>query len=171
MTRLSLAVRVAAILAFAALAGAEDYDLLVRDARVVDGTGAPWRRADVAVRGDTIVAVAARIKGSAKRVVLAGNRVVAPGFIDLHTHARQGIFQSPGAENYVRQGVTTLVEGPDGSSALPLGPFLDRVEALGPGVNFASLVGHGSIREAVLGRADRAPAAAELARMQELVRR
>ena len=170
MTRLSLAVRVAAILALAALAGAEDYDLLVRDARVVDGTGAPWRRADVAVRGDTIVAVAARIKGSAKRVVLAGNRVVAPGFIDLHTHARQGIFQSPAADNYVRQGVTTLVEGPDGSSALPLGPFLDRVEALGPGVNFASLVGHGSIREAVLGRADRAPAAAELARMQELVR-
>ena len=70
----------------------------------------------------------------------------------------------------MRQGVTTLVEGPDGSSALPLGPFLDKVEALGPGVNFASLVGHGSIREAVLGRANRAPAAAELARMQELVR-
>ncbi len=172
MTRPALAALAAATLALplAGRGAAEDYDLLIRDARVVDGTGAPWRRADVAVRGDTIVAVAPHVEGSAPRVVEAGHRVLAPGFIDIHTHAREGIFRSPGAENYVRQGVTTLVEGPDGSSALPLGPFLDELEALGPGVNFASLVGHGSIRELVLGRADRAPAAAELARMQDLVR-
>ena len=160
----------AAVLALAAGARAEDYDLVIRNGRVVDGAGAPWRRADVAVRGDTIVAIAASIPGSARRVVDAGGRVVAPGFLDLHTHARRGIFEVPSAVNYVRQGVTTLVEGPDGSSALPLGPFLDKVQALGPGVNFASLVGHGSIREAVLGRANRAPTAAELVRMQELVR-
>jgi dihydroorotase/N-acyl-D-amino-acid deacylase len=170
MTRPSLAVLVAAALGFAAGVGATDYDLLIRNGRVVDGTGAPWRHADVAVRGDTIVAVAPRIPGTARRAVDAGGRVVAPGFIDLHTHARRGIFKVPSAENYVRQGVTTLVEGPDGSSALPLGPFLDKLEALGPGVNFASLVGHGSIREAVLGLANRAPAPAELARMQQLVR-
>jgi len=170
MTRRSLAVLVPTVLAFAAGVAAADYDLLIRNGRVVDGTGAPWRHADVAVRGDTIVAVAPRIPGTARRVVDAGGRVLAPGFIDLHTHARRGIFEVPSAENYVRQGVTTLVEGPDGSSALPLGRFLDKVEALGPGVNFASLVGHGSIREAVLGRANRAPAAGELARMQELVR-
>ncbi|HKZ32827.1 MAG TPA: D-aminoacylase [Vicinamibacteria bacterium] len=170
MIRLSRAVLVAAALGIAAGVSAEDYDLLIRNGRVVDGTGAPWRRADVAVRGDTIVAISARIDGPARRKVDVGNRVVAPGFIDLHSHARPGIFAFAGAPNYVRQGVTTLVEGPDGSSALPLGPFLDKVEALGPGVNFASLVGHGSIREAVLGRANRAPTAAELARMQELVR-
>jgi dihydroorotase/N-acyl-D-amino-acid deacylase len=170
MTRPSRAVIVAAVLVFAAGVDAEDYDLVIHNGRVVDGTGAPWRRADVAFRGDTIVAVAARLDGPARRTVDAGGRVVAPGFIDLHTHARHGIFAVPSAENYVRQGVTTLVEGPDGSSALPLGPFLDKLEALHPGVNFASLVGHGSIREAVLGRANRAPAPAELARMQELVR-
>ena len=83
--------------------------------------------------------------------------MVAPGFIDVHTHARRGIFEVPTAENYVRQGVTTLVEGQDGSSPLPLGAFLSKVEALRPAVNFASLVGHGSVREAVMGRADRAP--------------
>ena len=88
---------------------------------MVDGSGAPWRRADVAVRGDTIVAVAPRLAGTARRVVDAAGRVVAPGFIDLHSHARGGIFERPAAENYVRQGVTTLVEGPDGSSPLPLG--------------------------------------------------
>jgi len=170
MTRPPLAVLVAAALGFAAGVAAADYDLLIRNGRVVDGTGAPWRRADVAVHGDTIVAVAQHLDGTARRAVDAGGRVVAPGFIDLHSHARRGIFEVPSAENYVRQGVTTLVEGPDGSSPLPLGPFLDKLEALGPGVNFASLVGHGSIREAVLGRANRPPAAAELARMQELVR-
>ncbi|HEX9186111.1 MAG TPA: D-aminoacylase [Vicinamibacteria bacterium] len=150
--------------------GAGDYDLLIRDARVVDGTGAPWFRADVAVKGDTVLAVGPRLPGTARREVNAAGRVVAPGFIDVHTHARRGLFDVPTAENYVRQGVTTLVEGQDGSSPLPLGPFLATVEALRPAVNFASLVGHGSIRERVLGSADRAPSPAELARMEELVR-
>ena len=170
MIRPSLAVLVAGALAFAEAVGAADYDLLIRNGRLVDGTGAPWRRADVAVRGDTIVAVSARLEGSARHIVDARGRVLAPGFIDLHVHAREGIFQRPGAENYVRQGVTTLVEGPDGSSALPLGAFLVKLEALRPCVNVASLVGHGTVREAVLGRANRAPTVDELARMQQLVR-
>jgi len=124
----------------------------------------------VAVRGDTIVAVAPGITAAARRSIDAAGRVVAPGFIDIHTHARRGIFEVPTAENYVRQGVTTLVEGQDGSSPLPLGAFLAKVAALRPAVNFASLVGHGSVREAVMGRVDRAPSAVELARMQDLVR-
>ena len=164
--------RVLACLALssAPLVQAQDYDLLIRNGRLVDGTGAPWRRADVAVRGDTIVAVAPRLEGTARRTIDAAEHVVAPGFIDIHTHARRGIFEVPTAENYVRQGVTTLVEGQDGSSPLPLGEFLSKVEALRKAVNFASLLGHGSVREAVLGRADRAPSASEIARMQELVR-
>jgi dihydroorotase/N-acyl-D-amino-acid deacylase len=160
----------AAVLAVAPVAFAQDYDLLVRNGRVVDGTGAPWFRGDVAVKGDTIVAVAARIDAPARRTIDAAGQVVAPGFIDIHTHARRGIFEVPTAENYVRQGVATLVEGQDGSSPLPLGEFLAKVEALRPAVNFASLVGHGSVREAAMGAADREPTASELARMQELVR-
>ncbi len=159
----------AVALASAPFSGAQDYDLLIRNARVVDGAGTPWFRADVAVRGDTIVAVAPGIEGAARRVVDAAGLVVAPGFIDIHTHARRGIFEVPTADNYVRQGVTTLVEGQDGSSPLPLREFLSRVEAARPAVNFASLVGHGSVREAVIGRADRAPSAEELARMEALV--
>ncbi len=159
-----------AALALASPARGQEYDLVIRNGRVVDGTGAPWRRADVAVRGDTIVAVAPGITAAARRTIDAAGRVVAPGFIDIHTHARRGIFEVPTAENYVRQGVTTLVEGQDGSSPLPLGAFLAKVAALRPAVNFASLVGHGSVREAVMGRVDRAPSAAELARMQDLVR-
>jgi dihydroorotase/N-acyl-D-amino-acid deacylase len=160
----------ASLLVPAPLAGGEAYDLLIRGGRVVDGTGAPWVRADVAVRGDTIVAVGTGLEGPARRTVEAEGRVVAPGFIDIHTHARRGIFEVPTAENYVRQGVTTLVDGQDGSSPLPLGALLSKVAALRPAVNFASLVGHGSIREAVMGSGDRAPSADELARMQALVR-
>src|SRR5881296_1483210 len=69
------------------------------------------------------------------RVVDAAGIVVAPGFIDLHTHARRGIFDVPTADNYVRQGVTTLVEGPDGSSPIPLAPFLAKLEALPKSIN------------------------------------
>jgi N-acyl-D-amino-acid deacylase len=154
----------------ASAARAHDYDLLIRDARLVDGSGAPWFRADVGVRGDTIAAVAPRLAGTARRVIEAGGQVAAPGFIDLHSHARGGIFERPAAENYVRQGVTTLVEGPDGSSPLPLGAFLDKLEELRPGVNLASFVGHGSVRAAVVGTEDRSPTPEELERMRELVR-
>jgi dihydroorotase/N-acyl-D-amino-acid deacylase len=161
---------VAATSLAAAAARAQDYDLLIRDARVVDGSGAPWFRADVGVRGDTITAVAPRLAGAARRVIEAGGQVAAPGFIDLHSHARGGIFERPAAENYVRQGVTTLVEGPDGSSPLPLGAFLDKLEELRPGVNLASFVGHGSVRAAVVGTEDRSPTPAELERMRVLVR-
>ena len=110
-------------------AQAPSYDLVIRNGRIVDGTGSPWYRGDVAVRGDTIVRIAPRIDTPAARTIDAAGKVVAPGFIDIHTHARRGIFQVPTAENYVRQGVTTIMEGPDGSSPLPIKPFLDQVAA------------------------------------------
>src|SRR5258705_3787980 len=120
------------------------YDLVIRNGRIVDGTGSPWYLGDVAVRGDTIVRIAPRIDAPAARVVDAGGRVVAPGFIDLHTHARRGIFEVPTADNYVRQGVTTLIEGPDGSSPFPIKPFLDRIAATRITPNFGLFVGQGT---------------------------
>ena len=106
----------AGLFAVAPSAQTPPYDLVIRNGRIVDGTGSPWYRADLAVRGDTIARIAPKIDAPAARVVDAAGRVVSPGFIDIHTHARRGIFQVPTADNYVRQGVTTLMEGPDGSS-------------------------------------------------------
>lgn len=151
-------------------AQAPTYDILIRHGRVVDGTGAPWILADVGIRGDTVAAVGRDLAGTATTVVDATGMVVAPGFIDIHTHARRGIFTVPTADNYVRQGVTTLVEGPDGSSPIPIAPFLNRIEATRIVPNFATFVGQGSVREHVMGNVDRAATTGELAQMKATVR-
>lgn len=165
--RLSIA---AAVALLALGAQPQPYDLILKHAHIVDGTGGPSTTGDVALRGDTIAQIAPRIDAVATRVVDVGGHVVAPGFIDIHTHARRGIFDVPTADNYVRQGVTTLIEGPDGSSPLPLGEFLSRVAGKGITPNFGSMVGQGSVREAVIGSVDRKLTAAELDKMRALVR-
>jgi N-acyl-D-amino-acid deacylase len=150
-------------------AAQERYDLVIRNGRIVDGTGSAWYRGDIAIRGDEIVRIAPAIAGTAQRVIDAGGQVVAPGFIDIHTHARRGIFERPTAENYVRQGVTTLIEGPDGSSPVPLAPFLARLDSLAKSVNIGSFLGQGSIRSEIIGDANRAATPDEIARMRGLV--
>ena len=145
------------------------YDLILRNGRVIDGTGSPWYRADVAVSGDLIVRVAPALDAPSARIIDAGGQVVAPGFIDVHTHARRGINANPTAPNYVRQGVTTVFEGPDGSSPVPLAPFLAGLDALAKSVNIGSFIGQGSIRSAVVGPEDRPATPDEIRRMEGLV--
>ena len=146
------------------------YDLILRGGRIVDGTSSPWYRADIGVRGDAIARIAPSITDEAGRVINLQGLVVSPGFIDVHTHARRGIFEVPTADNYVRQGVTTLIEGPDGGSAVPLGPFLAKVAATRITPNFASFIGQGSIRSSVIGEVDRAATPDEIEKMRGLVR-
>jgi N-acyl-D-amino-acid deacylase len=147
----------------------QPYDLLLRNGRIVDGSGSPWYRGDVALKGDTIVRIAPSIEGPATRVIDVGGQVISPGFIDIHTHARRGIFVVPTADNYVRQGVTTLMEGPDGGSPVPLKPFLERLEALPKSVNIGSFIGQGSVRSAVIGEVNRRATSVELDKMRALV--
>ena len=171
--RVSAALGVLALAATALVAQvsqAPEPGLVIRGARIVDGSGSPWYLADVAVTGDTITAIGRGLPRRGAREIDARGRVLAPGFIDLHTHARRGIFQVPTAENYVRQGVTTLFEGPDGDSPIPLGPFLDKVAATRVSVNFGALVGQGAVRGTVIGDVNRTPTARELDQMREIVR-
>ena len=146
------------------------YDLILKGGRIVDGTASPWYAADLAITGDTIVRIAPAINDPAKRVVNVKGLVVAPGFIDVHTHARRGIFEVPTADNYVRQGVTTLIEGPDGGSPIPLAPFLDKVAATRITPNFAMFIGQGSVRSEIMGEVDRPATRDELEKMRALVR-
>jgi N-acyl-D-amino-acid deacylase len=147
------------------------YDIILRGGRIVDGTASPWYRGDVAIRNDSIARIAPSITAPGTRVIDVTGLIVAPGFIDIHTHARRGIFELPTADSYTRQGVTTLIEGPDGSSPLPLQPFLEKVATLGVSPNFASFIGQGTVRSAVIGEADRNATPEELEKMRGLVRR
>jgi dihydroorotase/N-acyl-D-amino-acid deacylase len=165
---------VGAILAAAAVASRAQqpaaYDLIIRNARVLDGTGSPWYRADVGVRGDAIARIAFRIDTPATRTVDVRGQIVAPGFIDIHSHARGGIFEVPTAENYLRQGVTTVIEGPDGSSPIPIRPFLEKVAATRVTVNFGTFIGQGSVRDEVIGPINRKATPEEVEKMRALVR-
>ena len=144
------------------------FDILIANAKVVNGTGLPWFYGDVGIRGDTIAAVGLIPQADAPVRIDARNMVVAPGFIDIHSHGRRGINAVPTAENYLREGVTTFLEGQDGSSAVPLGPFLDDLRKTPISVNFATCVGQGSIRSAVIGLANRKATPEEIAKMKVL---
>jgi dihydroorotase/N-acyl-D-amino-acid deacylase len=150
-------------------AALQPVDLLLVGGTVVDGTGTPGRRADVAIAGNRIVAVGENLsRHGARRVLDVSGQVVAPGFIDLHAHL-EPLLQLSLMESAMRQGVTLALGGPDGGSPLPLGPYLDSVRAVKPGINVAYLVGHNDVRRAVMNMDARAPSAAELMRMKRLV--
>ncbi|HEY6051611.1 MAG TPA: D-aminoacylase [Thermoanaerobaculia bacterium] len=173
--------RVASLLGAAslALAGAvvtgvepaEPFDLLIRKARIVDGSGAAWFRADVGVRAGRIARIGSLAGAEARRVLDADDRVLAPGFIDVHTHVEGNLPARPDAANLIADGVTTVVTGNCGGSELEVGRWLSKREEDGTAVNVATLVGHNSVRVEVMGYADRAPTAEELSRMEELVDR
>ena len=148
-----------------------DYDVLVTNGRVLDGSGNPWFTADIATSGDRIVAVGRLDGAKALRVIDAAGLVVAPGFIDVHSHAAEGLGGAlHTAVPLLAQGITTVFINPDGVGPTDLIAQRSALEARGVGVNVAQFVPHGSVRQAVLGMADRAPTSAELASMTALTR-
>ena len=149
---------------------APDFDILITGGRIVDGGGNPWFLGDIGIKGDTIVYVGPATTRTARKKLSARGLMVVPGFIDTHSHGRRGIFEVPTAENQIRQGVTTIIEGPDGSSPYPLKPFLDRFSKIPATTNFGLMVGQGTIREQVIGLKDRKASAEEVDRMKGMVR-
>ena len=147
-----------------------EFDILISGGRVLDGAGNPWFYGDIAIRGDTIAAVGRLGGASARLRIDASGRAVSPGFIDIHSHARWGIFEHPAAENYIRQGVTTVIDGNDGDSPIPLRQFLDSLSKMPVTLNFGMFAGQGSIRESVIGGTKRPASAEETRRMRELTR-
>ena len=151
------------------------FDLVIRGGRVVDGTGNPWFLADVGIKGDTITAMDSGLDATGARTIDATGLVVAPGFIDVHSHSEEGregqdMIGNAAAENNVRQGVTTIFASPDGGGSIRVGEYLDKVRAARPAINVGAFIGHGSVRGAVVGQTDRPASPEELQRMKELVR-
>jgi len=168
---------------------AEPYDLVIRHGRVVDGTGNPWFAGDVAVRGDRIVRVGRLIRGRGNREIDARGLIVAPGFIDIHSHSDNLLLQDGLAQSKIRQGVTTEILG-EGRSAGPaqgrvaartavvhgqkmqwttLGGYFEVLESAGISTNVASYVGLGTVRQCVLGDSFDTPTSAQRAAMRKLV--
>jgi N-acyl-D-aspartate/D-glutamate deacylase len=149
------------------------YDLVILGGRVLDGTGGPAIAADVAIRDGRIAAVGPLAKAASRHVVLARGKLVTPGFIDVHSHAAEGLVRE-GLEQgrpLIAQGITTIIANPDGGGPVDLEAQRATLEARGLGPNVGLLIGHGSVRTAVMGREARAPDGPELARMEALVDR
>jgi N-acyl-D-amino-acid deacylase len=144
------------------------YDILITNGRIIDGTGNPWFRADIAIKDGRIARIGHIDPALASQVIDARGAIIAPGFIDVHTHV-ESIYSQPEAENFVRMGVTSLVTGNCGYSETDIGKFLGRIKEHPLAVNLATLIAHGSVRSKVMGLDDRAPTPEELQKMEGLV--
>src|SRR5687768_2949284 len=135
----------------------QPYDLLIVNGRVLDGTGNPWRRADIGITGDRIAAVGTMRGARAARTIDAAGRIVAPGFIDVHSHATEALARAAealagtalrDAQPLLAQGITTIIGNPDGGGPVDLAAQRDALEKGGTGVNVGLMIGHGSVRSA-----------------------
>ena len=149
---------------------AANFDVIVRNARVLDGAGNPWFRADIGVRDGKIAAIGKLDdSATATQVIDAAGRIVTPGFIDVHTHIEGAVDKVPRGDNYLLDGVTTVITGNCGGSIVKLADWFVRLEKLGIGLNIGTLIGHNSVRREVMGTANRKATADDITKMQELV--
>jgi N-acyl-D-amino-acid deacylase len=173
--RIQLGALLIAVAAVPSLAAQQQVDILIRGGSLIDGTGAPARRADVGVLGDriTFIGDAAAAHVTAARTIDAAGAVVAPGFIDPHTHTAGDLSNAQRKSNlpYLMQGVTTVVTNNDGGGNIDIGRTLGQWQAAGIGTNAAVYIGQGSVRGAVMGMSSAAPTAAQIDSMRKLVAR
>ncbi len=157
------------ILLLSLAAAAADFDVLIRNGRVIDGTGNPWYRADVAIKDGRIAAIGNLAGKSADTTIDAAGRAVTPGFIDVHTHVEGAVELNPMGANYLLDGVTTIVTGNCGGSRVDLKTWFEKLEQIKLGLNLATLIGHNSVRREVMGTANRLANDEEIVKMQAIV--
>ncbi|WP_300601444.1 D-aminoacylase [Niabella sp.] len=143
-------------------------DILIRNGKIMNGTGNSWFYGDIAISGGKIRAIGKNLNYQAATTIGADGLIVAPGFIDVHTHIEGDEDKDPLAQSFIYDGVTTVVAGNCGASNLNIGRYFRWLDSLKLSINVASLIGHNDVRKAVLGRANRAPSAEELKKMERL---
>jgi N-acyl-D-amino-acid deacylase len=149
-------------------AKAQTADFIIRNGKLIDGTGNQWQYKDVAIQGNKIIAVGNLKNWKAIREIDAKGLIVAPGFIDVHGHLEGGETRNPLASNFLYDGVTTVVTGNCGGSADNLNTYFNQLDSIGMSINIASLIGHNTIRKQVMGTANRHATEAELQQMEKI---
>jgi N-acyl-D-amino-acid deacylase len=147
----------------------QPYDLIIRSGRIVDGSGNPWHSGDVAIRDGRIARIGRLEGATATRALDARGLVVAPGFVDIHMHVSTALPERPDARNLIADGVTSIVSGNCGDSKVDLQEWFAGLEESGVALNVASLIGHNTVRRAVMGSDKRAPTPEEMQEMEALV--
>ena len=148
---------------------AQQYDVVITNGKIIDGTGNSWYYGDVAIKDGKIVYVGKMNDVTATKVINAKGLIVAPGFIDVHAHIENGIFENPAAGNYIYDGVTTVITGNCGGSADDLKKFFWGLDSMKTSINIASLVGHNTVRRLAMGLDNRLATVDEQKKMEELV--
>jgi N-acyl-D-amino-acid deacylase len=147
---------------------AQTYDVLIRNGKIIDGSGNSWYYGDVGIKDGKIVSVG-KLTGQAKREIVATGLIVAPGFIDVHTHIEGESLTTPTAQNFIFDGVTSVVTGNCGGSNLDMASYFRKLDSVKTSINVASLIGHNTVRRAVMGDLQRDPTSDEQLKMEALV--
>jgi len=148
---------------------AQSFDLVIKNGKIIDGSGNSWYYGDVGVRQGKIVFIGKKEKYDATKIVDAKGLIVAPGFIDVHAHIEGGEVTVPTADNFIFDGVTSVVTGNCGGSNLAVADYFKRIDSVKTSINIATLIGHNTVRRAVLGDANREPSPDEQNRMESWI--
>jgi N-acyl-D-amino-acid deacylase len=148
---------------------AQKYDLILTNGRIVDGSGNPWYYGDVAVHNGKIVAIGKLNPSDAIRLIDVTGLIIAPGFIDVHAHIERNDLEVPTADNFIFDGVTSVITGNCGGSKTDLARYFFQLDSIKTSINIATLIGHNSVRNAVMGSSRRDPSADEQIQMETLV--
>jgi len=144
-------------------------DILIRNGKILDGTGNSWYYGDIAIHNGKIISIGKQLSCTASKTIDATGLIVAPGFIDVHTHLEEDESKDPLAQSFIYDGVTTCITGNCGLSNTDIGKYLLWIDSLKLSINVATLIGHNDVRKAVLGRANRIASAEEQQQMENIV--
>ncbi|MBK5279073.1 MAG: D-aminoacylase, partial [Bacteroidia bacterium] len=148
---------------------AQSYDLVILNGKIIDGSGNSWYYGDVGIINGKIVSIGKLQSAQSMKTVDASGLIVAPGFIDVHTHIEGDEAETPTADNFIFDGVTTVVTGNCGGSNLKIASYFSRLDSIRTSINVASLIGHNTVRRAVMGDLQRDPTSEEQIKMESLV--
>jgi len=146
-----------------------DCDILIKNGKIIDGTGNSWYYGNIAIKDGKILQMGRDVNLSAKKIIDANGLIVAPGFIDVHTHLEDDETKDFNATNFIMDGVTTCITGNCGSSNTNIGKYLRFIDSLKLSINVATLIGHNDVRKQVMGRVNRDATAAEMQQMKDIV--